>query len=207
MAKVRSNVVLLNALDKQVLAGKMIPKAVDDLYDAFENQCEVSATENAVFLNGKPLDEAVAELVAARPWLAPPKPQGPSEGDRLAAIQASALAGNVTDHGRLVKEMGQAAYDKWREANKAQPGKDASAGPDVIAEMEATIAALKAGKAVAAPVKVNGVDPVSPSRNPWRKENWNLTRQGEVVRALGVAKAGEIAKAAGSFVGATKPAA
>ncbi len=207
MAKTRTNILLLQALEQQVLAGKLLPKAVFDLYDALDGECEVSPTENTVFINNKPIAEAVAEAVAERPWVAPPKPEGPTADERLAQLQADALAGNVSKHGELYKVMGAEAYEKWRTGNKAAPGKDASAGPDVIAELEAKIAELKTGKAVAAPVKINGADPTYPSRNPWRKENWNLTRQGEVVRALGVAKAGEIAKAAGSFVGATRPAA
>ncbi len=42
-------------------------------------------------------------------------------------------------------------------------------------------------------------------KNPWSKEGWNLTQQGQVVRERGVAKASEIAAQAGSTLGATKP--
>lgn len=44
-------------------------------------------------------------------------------------------------------------------------------------------------------------------KNPWAKENWNLTEQGKVVRELGATKAQAMAEAAGSTLGATKPAA
>jgi hypothetical protein len=40
-------------------------------------------------------------------------------------------------------------------------------------------------------------------KNPWSKEHWSLTAQGQVVREKGVDKANQMAKAAGSFVGAT----
>lgn len=41
--------------------------------------------------------------------------------------------------------------------------------------------------------------------NPWSKEGWNITNQGKVVRELGRAKAEEMAKAAGSHIGAVAP--
>jgi len=42
--------------------------------------------------------------------------------------------------------------------------------------------------------------------NPWSQEGWSLTRQGQLVREIGEGPAAEIAKSAGSFIGATKPA-
>jgi hypothetical protein len=44
------------------------------------------------------------------------------------------------------------------------------------------------------------------SGNPWSKANWNLTEQGKVVKEKGTARAEQMAKAAGSHIGATKPA-
>jgi hypothetical protein len=41
--------------------------------------------------------------------------------------------------------------------------------------------------------------------NPWSAENWNVTRQGSVAKA-DFALAQRLAKAAGSYIGATKPA-
>lgn len=43
--------------------------------------------------------------------------------------------------------------------------------------------------------------------NPWSKEGWNITKQGEVIRTQGEPKAAQIAAQAGSKIGATKPAA
>ncbi len=40
--------------------------------------------------------------------------------------------------------------------------------------------------------------------NPWSKDGWNLTRQGQVVRERGEAKAAEMAAMVGSKLGATK---
>ncbi len=44
------------------------------------------------------------------------------------------------------------------------------------------------------------------SSNPWSAGSWSVTEQGRLVRALGKDKAAGIAKAAGSFIGATRPA-
>jgi hypothetical protein len=41
--------------------------------------------------------------------------------------------------------------------------------------------------------------------NPWTKEGWNLTKQGAVVMAQGLAKATAMAESVGSKVGATAP--
>lgn len=42
--------------------------------------------------------------------------------------------------------------------------------------------------------------------NPWSKEHWSLTAQGAVVKTKGMEQATKLAKAAGSSIGATKPA-
>ena len=41
--------------------------------------------------------------------------------------------------------------------------------------------------------------------NPWSKEHWNLTEQGRVVREEGREKADQMAKSAGTTVGAPRP--
>lgn len=43
------------------------------------------------------------------------------------------------------------------------------------------------------------------SDNPWTDANWNLTQQGKVIKEHGDEKAERMAKAAGSFIGATSP--
>jgi hypothetical protein len=43
------------------------------------------------------------------------------------------------------------------------------------------------------------------SNNPWSKEGWSLTKQGQVVTKLGAAKAAEVAAMAGAKIGDTKP--
>ncbi len=44
------------------------------------------------------------------------------------------------------------------------------------------------------------------ANNPWTKEGWNMTKQGETIRTLGMEKASQMAKLAGSEIGATSPA-
>ena len=41
--------------------------------------------------------------------------------------------------------------------------------------------------------------------NPWSADGWNLTKQGQVVKEHGMARAQEMAKAVGSTVGSTRP--
>jgi hypothetical protein len=42
--------------------------------------------------------------------------------------------------------------------------------------------------------------------NPWNPQDWSLTMQGMIVRTRGLAAAKALAAAAGSHIGATKPA-
>jgi hypothetical protein len=46
---------------------------------------------------------------------------------------------------------------------------------------------------------------VKGKRNPWSAEGWSIQKQGAVAKSLGVEKAAQIAKSAGSYIGATKP--
>lgn len=41
--------------------------------------------------------------------------------------------------------------------------------------------------------------------NPWSREHWNLTEQGRLVRELGLEKAGQMAKMAGTTIGGSMP--
>jgi hypothetical protein len=52
------------------------------------------------------------------------------------------------------------------------------------------------------PANVKAADRKS---NPWAKENWNISRQGQVLKSLGPEKAAAIAKAVGCIIGQTKP--
>ena len=41
--------------------------------------------------------------------------------------------------------------------------------------------------------------------NPWSRSGWNVTKQGQLIKAMGTEKAAAIARAAGSRIGATRP--
>jgi hypothetical protein len=43
------------------------------------------------------------------------------------------------------------------------------------------------------------------ANNPWSAAGWNMTKQGQIVREQGMEKAQQMAKSAGSYVGAAKP--
>lgn len=55
------------------------------------------------------------------------------------------------------------------------------------------------GNFAGVPATING------GKNPFSRDGWNLTAQGQLVTQLGEAKAAEIAKAAGSAIGSTAP--
>lgn len=50
-----------------------------------------------------------------------------------------------------------------------------------------------------------GIGGINGDKNPWSAEHWNLTEQGKVIREHGMTKGEELARLAGSRIGATKP--
>jgi hypothetical protein len=183
-SKYGKNELLHQALDRAVLRGAMRVEAVPDAMDLFGDKCTVDPAHLDVTLNGLSLDAAVEKLIEDRPlW----RPQGPDPTVvAQKELEAAALAGNVSAHGRLFKSMGKVAYDQWRAKHAAQPGKAAD-------------------EAAAAAAAAAGADDKTRD-NPWLAGNWNATRQGQIVRSLGIEAAQRIAKAANSHVGATRPA-
>jgi hypothetical protein len=53
----------------------------------------------------------------------------------------------------------------------------------------------------------NSNGPLGRANNPWSKEGWSITKQGQYIREFGEDKAKALAESVGSYVGATKPAA
>lgn len=133
--------------------------------------------------DGLPIEDAriLEHLKATRPHLFP----APIADDL--AERAFAGRGNITARGQLIREVGQAEADKiaqrygLRNTADTRPGKSPEGAP-----------------------RAKGRDN-APS-NPWSKSGFNVTKQGQIVRALGIEKAAAMARAAGSYIGATRPA-
>lgn len=185
LAEFGKNELLNQALDRAVLRGVIRVEAVKDALEIFGNKCVVDAETCQVTLNGLPLDAAVAKLAESRPlW----KPTGPDP--KVVAqqeLEAEALAGSVQAHGRLYLSLGATKaerdrnYAEWCIKHAAKPGKVAAGADD------------------------KNTDKDEHKSNPWRADQWNVTAQAKLVREIGLPAAASIAKAAGSFVGATKP--
>ena len=100
---------------------------------------------------------------------------------------ASARAGNWTSIGAIARLLGS------REAAEALIADKTGDTPGSISVVDdkttdKTAPKLKDGKT-----------------NPWSAEGWDSLKQQSIVRSLGPAKASEIARSAGSFLGATSP--
>jgi len=135
-------------------------------------------------------DNGVREWFTANKldFLLPPKSENADKPKVDPQLLASARAGNITAKGRLVRQLGSLAAADAVLADKANTGTDDTPRD----EKGRFVGATPQEKEAAA-------------NNPWGS-NWNVTRQGQIVRSLGIEAAQRIANAAGSYVGATKPA-
>ena len=112
--------------------------------------------------------------------------------DKIVSLEVRAFGDKPTlkARGELIKEVGPALYrelqKRWSADDTLRPGKCPSVLP---ARAESDRSPEGAAKA----------------NNPWLAANWNITAQGRVLAGLGAEKAAAIAKAAGSYIGATRP--
>jgi hypothetical protein len=122
----------------------------------------------------------------ARDWIAQTRPHLlPPEHETSLADRAF-VQGNVTARGQLARELNIADLDRLAQSYGLRDHKDFSKGTR--------------------PNGNGGEHKPKPDReNPWSREGFNLTRQGQLVRAMGLEKAAAMARAAGSYIGATKP--
>lgn len=95
---------------------------------------------------------------------------------------------NLKARSELLQKLGQAAADARAVAWGLKNFGDYSTRPTRPADMKPADNAKE-----------------KPNKNPWRVANWNLTEQMRVYRA-DKALAERLAKAAGSYIGATRPA-
>jgi len=145
---------------------------------------------------GKPVadaDNGVREYFESHNlgFLLPPKSANADKPDIDPALLASARAGNKTAYQNVYLKLGRdkAATD----ALIADKGTGAGADDTRQRDEHGRFVADKASK--------------FKGTNPWGSGpgEWNVTRQGQLCRELGLAAAQSIAASAGSFVGATKP--
>jgi hypothetical protein len=185
LAEYGKNEMLLQAIDRAVLGGRMKIEAAKDAYDLYAKSCVVDPQTLQVTLENLSLDKGLAKIIEGRPLWQPsgpdPKVQAQTE------LENAAKSGNVSAHGALWKSLGTTKaerdrnYAEWCAKNAAKPGKPAAGADDTPTEKDER-------------------------DNPWLPGNWNATRQGQIVRSLGIEAAQRIAKAANSHIGATRPA-
>lgn len=112
-----------------------------------------------------------------------------TENDAQAELERKAFGeANVTARGVLVRGnpgLALARAKAWglRDLNDYRKGTPPATGDDT------------AGKNKSKPA----------GNNPWRADQWNISKQGQLVKVMGLDGAARMAKAAGSYVGATRP--
>jgi hypothetical protein len=171
---------------------KAIPGATDEMAIAASSTLaeRFDWTGSVLNLDGKPATaEAVREHFGTNyGFLFPPKSENADAPKVDPQLLASARAGNITAKGRLVRQLGSLAAADAVIADKSNTGAD-----DTTRDSKGRFVGATPQEKEAA------------ANNPWGP-NWNATRQGQIVRQLGIAAAQRIAKAANSHVGAVRPA-
>lgn len=120
------------------------------------------------------------------------------DSKHIAELERDAFGfGSVQARGNLVREIGEADANtraiEWGLRN-LQDYKTKGVQPGAAYEPDPN-----------SPPEKNSGNAHVPSTNPWAAESWSPVRQISCVKGLGIAKASELAAAAGSFVGATSP--
>jgi hypothetical protein len=110
------------------------------------------------------------------------------QGDAVAELEALAFGDkpNLTAQGRYIREYGEVAA---REAAK---------------RWSTSLGTTKPGHPVS-DTEDDKSKNKNHTNNPFHKSNWNLTRQGELLRTMPMDKVQGIARSVGSYIGATKP--
>jgi hypothetical protein len=169
---------------------KAIPGTTDEMAIAASSTLaeRFDWTGSVLNLDGKPATaEAVREHFGTNyGFLFPPKSENADAPTVDPQLLASARAGNMTAKSRLF----------------VQVGRDQAKLAAVLAGKSADTERDEKGRFVGATPQ----EKEAAKSNPWTAGNWNATRQGQIVRSLGIEAAQRIAKAAGSHIGATRPA-
>jgi hypothetical protein len=157
-----------------------------------------TAVDDILALHVADFDDSTGQIIhkatglTAKAWLETRRKDRPqwwgTYTDEQAELEASAFgAGNVTARGKLVRAnpaLALARAKEWglKDLNDYSRGTPPTNTP-------------------AGEKKSNNKD----RKNPWLADQWNITRQGELIKVMGLDGATRMAKAAGSYVGATKP--
>jgi hypothetical protein len=173
---------------------KAIPGATDEMAIAASSTLAERFEWTGSVLN---LDGKVATAEAVREhfgtnygFLFPPKSENADSPKVDAQLLALARAGNMTAKTRLFVQVGRdQAKLAAVLADKSITGADDTARDEKGRFVGATPQEKEAAK-----------------NNPWSAEHWSVTRQGEIVRRLGVEAAERFARAQNSRLGATRPA-
>ncbi|HUI12988.1 MAG TPA: hypothetical protein VL048_05905 [Xanthobacteraceae bacterium] len=143
--------------------------------------CRMEGTNCVLVETGAPLesDKSMEWLRANKPHLLPV--------NHADADKAFAGTGNKTAAARLIRDLGKAEADR-------------------IAQTYGKAHALD-NKPGIAPHQKQQKDckPNDHKGNPWSSAGWSVTKQGQLVRSLGLEKASAMARAVNSHIGATRP--
>jgi hypothetical protein len=170
------NILLTEAAERKVLAGKLHPAAVADVLAIYSSKCIVEK-DGTVSLNGKSLDDALDDLIAARPHWKPAQTVDTGRAD-IETLKTQALAGNLTSFGRLKGRLTPEEFAKWQAETGAQPGR--------VAVTPKTDEQQKAGAVI----------------NPWLDDSATANaRRAEFIRQNGAKASAEMARAAGRTLG------
>jgi hypothetical protein len=160
-----------------------------DAIAVLKNQCSMVSGVVILTATGDALDTDNSKkwIFEHKPHLLPPK------FERSLADRAF-IDGNMTARGELVKQLGKKEADKIAEQYGLRSSLDSARGEPPLKE--------RGGPADSG--KSNGKG-ANHANNPFHKSNWNLSKQGALLRAIGPEKCAAIAASVGSRIGATRP--
>jgi hypothetical protein len=155
-----------------------------DAIAVLKDKCGMVGGIVTLIATGETLDSEKSKA-----WIAEHKPHLlPPIYERSLADRAF-LDGNITARGALVKQIGKAEADKLAQQYGLHSVSDTRPGT--------APAGANDGKQ-----KPNGKEHAS---NPFHKSNWNVSKQGSLLRAVGVEKCAAIAASVGCKIGSTAP--
>lgn len=122
-------------------------------------------------------------------WLQENKPHLLPRANQIADAELAFVGrGNKTAAARLIRELGQAEADR-------------------VAQMYGKAHALDNRPGVAPKRSEQKSSNGTPDHknNPFSRAGWNVSKQGQLIRSLGIEKASAMARAVGVTIGATRP--